>query len=387
MQASAAMPDQSAFVLGKKGSVDSPVVSLKNGLSIQSHDGNRSLTLGGYFQQDVALFSGDDSGLNDSTNTRRARVYIKGNLAKDWQYNFMYDFAGGGAIKNARISYSGFSHQILTGGIFLTNLGVGEYTSNSHKDFMEFALPVYAFLPTHSPGVSYTAYSQYVAFHDNVFAPKDTATVTGSDPIANTARMTYDPVYSNGRLLHFGAGMLYQKIDSAGSVTFSPVPEVRTRNNQSLISATIDNAKYYTTYDLESAYEKGPFEAQAEYLRTRVYRTANANPTFPGFYVAAGYFITGEHREYNKKLGVFSGISPIQHAYGAFQVITRYSQLDLTDHGIEGGKEQNVSVGLNWFYNRFLRVMFNYIHAKASPDSDGLDRSANIYGLRMQVSF
>ena len=52
---------------------------------------------------------------------------------------------------------------------------------------------------------------------------------------------------------------------------------------------------------------------------------------------------------------------------GVFEVAARYSAIDLTSRDIQGGFQQDVTLGLNWYPEPFIRVMANYIHAWANP--------------------
>jgi len=51
---------------------------------------------------------------------------------------------------------------------------------------------------------------------------------------------------------------------------------------------------------------------------------------------------------------------------GAYEVAARYSYLDLDSGTIAGGKLHDLTLGLNWYANRNMRMMFNYV--AASPE-------------------
>ena len=61
---------------------------------------------------------------------------------------------------------------------------------------------------------------------------------------------------------------------------------------------------------------------------------------------------------------------------------TRYSEIDLDDAGVTGGELKDVTVGLNWYLNPNMRIMWDYIRA----DLDGVGDS-NLFMMRMQVDF
>jgi len=69
-------------------------------------------------------------------------------------------------------------------------------------------------------------------------------------------------------------------------------------------------------------------------------------------------------RAYNNKGGVFGGIpvakSVYQNGKGAWEVYSRYSNIDLTDGAINGGDMQIVTLGLNWWLTPFFSVNVGY---------------------------
>ena len=88
--------------------------------------------------------------------------------------------------------------------------------------------------------------------------------------------------------------------------------------------------------------------------------------------------------EYNFKKGFFNGISEINNKMGALQFTARYSLIDLNDGDINGGIENDYTLGLNWYVNKNIKVMANYIrvNVKHSRANDG---NSNILNLRCQL--
>jgi phosphate-selective porin OprO/OprP len=68
-------------------------------------------------------------------------------------------------------------------------------------------------------------------------------------------------------------------------------------------------------------------------------------------------------------------------------VALRYSYLDLDNAGIEGGKLQDITVGLNWYLNPNARFMANYILAHRDGVGAAGDGWAQLLGLRVQWDF
>ena len=113
---------------------------------------------------------------------------------------------------------------------------------------------------------------------------------------------------------------------------------------------------------------------------------------FYGWYAEVLYFLTGEHREYEKKTGVFGRVVPHENfgehgALGGFQLGARYNQLSLVDSGLNGGRLEDVTLGLNWFLNPNMKVQTNYTHtirdAIAVPNGGSYDG----VGMRLAWDF
>jgi phosphate-selective porin OprO/OprP len=167
--------------------------------------------------------------------------------------------------------------------------------------------------------------------------------------------------------------------------------------------------------DPEIALVFGPFSAQAEYIyvsATNVTDTtgaalaANHNAAFNGWYGQASYFITGEHRPYNKTpsptdyQGSFGRIipncnfNPLTGGIGAWEVAFRVSQLNLSDisAGFDDGRETNFTVGVNWYLNPNVMVKLNYVHADVTAHTQPYGQltsngSDNIFESRFQIAF
>jgi phosphate-selective porin OprO/OprP len=119
---------------------------------------------------------------------------------------------------------------------------------------------------------------------------------------------------------------------------------------------------------------------------------------FSGFYVMASYFLTGENRNYDVKKGAFSRVKPLKNfspkakTWGAWELATRYSIVDLdANRPINGRDLEDVTMGLNWYWNPNMRVMFNYIHTELNsqthPKDELLFGDANIFAVRFQFDF
>ena len=53
---------------------------------------------------------------------------------------------------------------------------------------------------------------------------------------------------------------------------------------------------------------------------------------------------------------------------------------------MRGGRLTDVTAGVNWYLNPYMRVTANYIHALRMPPS-GRHGSADFYGLRLNFDY
>jgi phosphate-selective porin OprO/OprP len=113
-------------------------------------------------------------------------------------------------------------------------------------------------------------------------------------------------------------------------------------------------------------------------------RSNNPDPTFRGGYAQLSWFPTGEHRRYSSRRAVFRSVKP-KRRWGALELALRYSALNLVDENIIGGDEQNLTFGLNWYLNRNLRMMFNFIQVDADLRNTLETDRPRIYQLRLQA--
>jgi phosphate-selective porin OprO/OprP len=233
---------------------------------------------------------------------------------------------------------------------------------------------------------------------------RDTGGASGTD-FANsdkgynfTARVTGLPYYANEgkQLVHLGAGYSYRTMSDTQKVLYGAAPEVDSKMVSKFIqtdaTATGFKATRANVFGGEAATVWNSFHAESEFIASRVQAGDYGDPCYKGFYAQAGYFLTGEVRPYNRATGVFDRVKPLKNfrendGLGAWEVAARYSYLDLGQQeiGPSHGELNDVTLGLNWYLNPMIRVMWNYIHSM--PSTVKSDGSADILMMRFQIDF
>ena len=180
-------------------------------------------------------------------------------------------------------------------------------------------------------------------------------------------RVTGLPIYQDDpnsfRLLHLGAAVSYVFSD-ASDIRYQARPESHLA--PFLVDTGDIQAQNATQLGLEAAYVRGPFSLQSELTGSWIADTASGGRAFWGAYAYASWFLTGEHRAYDKAGGVFGRfapeeiLAPFKNRWGAVEVGTRFSFLNLDDGPIRGGRMTVLMPGVNWYWNQHLRLQANY---------------------------
>jgi phosphate-selective porin OprO and OprP len=182
----------------------------------------------------------------------------------------------------------------------------------------------------------------------------------------------------NRNYLHLGLG-LRRVGDDAGQMRFSGRPESNVADKY--IDTGNFTANHASQLSLEAIWSRGPVMLSAEHVDAWVDAPQNGDPHFRGTYLMASWALTGESRVYNRSLGYASGIGPYGRA-GAFELVTRYSWVDLEDGNIDGGKLGKWHFGANWWMTRQLKLGVGY--GDADLDKGGTLGKTKMFLFRMQ---
>ncbi|MDI6402269.1 porin [Balneolaceae bacterium ANBcel3] len=210
-------------------------------------------------------------------------------------------------------------------------------------------------------------------------------------------RMVFLPIHQHRRIVHLGAwgSIRPPDADNDNRVRLRGRPESRISDNSSyrfLNTGHITDVDNYTRFGLEFGAVMGSFQIQSEYKRFHVNRMNNLpDPSFWGGYLKASYFLTGESRGYAISEGEFANFDHPVNSWGALQLAARYSIHDVTDKDadIYGGRQDILTLGLNYYATRFIKFNFNYafVFNDKYADGDGslVPKDFSMFQTRMLV--
>jgi phosphate-selective porin OprO/OprP len=413
-------------------------VSWNDGLNAQTTARDFRINLGGRFDVDWGWFTAPAElqlpppagvgRLEDGADFRRARVHAAGTV---WE---IIDFFAEYGFESARqdlTDHPGFLDvyfditQLPVVGNFRTGhfrepFGLEALQSGNGLTFMERSSSFDAFVPFRNIGLMlYNAeFDERMTwavcfsrpFSRNNGVPFD----YGDGEYAGSARVTFLPWYANDgrKLLHLGAACCHRSFsldEDQDRLRIRAFPETRVGQYFFVDTGGLP-AESSTSLGLEFGYGLGPLSLQAEYFHRWVHDLQTLagprDPSFHGWYAQVSYFLTGEHRGYVRRLGVFDRPRPLETFFlvkadpdgdirdccrgsGAWELGARYSMVDATDpsQGVDAQTLHDVTLGVKWYLNDNTYVQWNYIVAFrefAAFDNQGV---AHILGMRFHIDF
>jgi phosphate-selective porin OprO/OprP len=393
-----------------------------NGIKLERADGAYKLRFGGRIQLDGAVISETDglnedlkdlggNGQGNGVEFRRARLYFEGTLHERLLFKAQYDFAGGeSAFKDVYVGLKDLGPVgTVQVGQFKEPFLLDEMTSDDYITMMERPLND-AFFPDRNVGVMglNTLADKRVSWQLGAFRDTDDfgdAFSSFNDTNWDIAgRVTGLPYWKEdgSQLVHLGFDYLHRFRGS--TLSYSQRPEAHLADR--FVNTGSFDASDSDVFNVELAWVQGPFSLQSEYSHALANGDdGQSNVDFWAAYGQLSYFLTGEHKVYEPDHGRFGRIKPNKNfnpgegGWGAFEVATRFSYLDLNDRNIRGGELWDAQAGINWYLFPNARIMLNYIHANLSGRQDsyedalGADVPINVTGrgdivqTRFQVDF
>ena len=403
-----------------------------------------SVQINGVFQAEAGAFTQDaankaltadpvvsDGNIQNGADFRRARLSAKGAVTPNTNYFMQMDFAFFG-----RPTFTDVWVEQTDLPLF-GNVRVGQWkqpfslevvSSFRYTTFMERSLLFQTFTPFRHMGIG---------FYDVNEAKTTTWAAslirTGQDQFGSSlstdggngvvSRLThvfgYDEACGGDEYLHTGFGY-YLNAGPKDSVRFRTVPEIfigevaaasplgtsrqpvpgPQNGTPFLVDTGVLAASTVHTIDWEALLVRGPLSVQTEMMGAFVNLNNGSTAFLNGAYVQTGYFLTGEHRPYDRKSGAIDRVKPkhdfIWHkdsqlqGWGAWEVAGRWSYVDLNSGGVTGGVQNDATFGINWFMNPYTKTTFNYIHSWVDRPLAGLPAGKselNVFAAMVQLDF
>ena len=390
------LPEMGSSVTDRLTTVETSVGKLvAAGKTAKKNEAKKpSLVISGQVQADSVYFGQDEESridvgdLQDGTQFRRLRIGARGTSFEVLEYSLGVDFA----LANQPSYLDNYVEwkdlpwlQHVRAGHYFEPFSLERVTQNRNNTFMERSL-VDTFAPARNMGVMTYGNTENERATWAIGTFRTNSDNTGNDSFdsgqALTMRGTMLPWWdepSDGRFyLHLGAAYSYRDT-SLDQVRFRNTPEIRKQQPATVFGPV------------------GP-PSPSNYI--------NGAPGpfalfFNAYMAQVSYFLTGEHRPYDRKLGIHDRLKPfenffhvrrgsrgIQTGLGAWEVAARFSNIVLNDENIKGNNLTDFTVGLNWYLNPYTRWKFNYVRAFLEDSRANKGNSmTDAYGMRIDFDF
>ncbi|MBX3411679.1 MAG: hypothetical protein KF708_03085 [Pirellulales bacterium] len=354
--------------------------------------------------------------LGDTVGLRRARIGAEGAWGTSGRYIAEIDLAPGVVVP--RDIFAGFGERQAFGegrvGHFREPFSLEGATSANFFAFMERS-PINLLDPARNWGlglfrtdVGESATLALGAFH----AGTDAGDFEGGDgsTVGFTGRLTGAFFRDDACARYLLVGVsLSERLPEQGVIVINqqprnPLLELGDSSSPPFVPVIEIPASFQQLMNVQALWAEGPYWIQSEWYGSLIAQTGAADVFFHGSYVACGWFVTGEHRDYdgaNAVPGAIRVARPVlrgpasrekSRGGGAWELAARFGYLDFFDPDTPRGPNGQLlgiglptaTFGVNWYLTDRMRLLFNYTYQ--APDEPNTGSSASsIYGMRLNV--
>jgi len=364
-----------------------------NGFSAVSADKDYSFRLHGLVQLDSRTFFKDNaySDGNDGFLLRRARPIFETTVFRNIDGVVVPEFGGSSVqLYDAYLNYRLSSGLQLRAGKFKGPVGLENLQTDAAASFNERSL-VSDFIPMRNTGVELHGDLDHgtIQWAGGVFNGDGDSRLAGNSPYSDdleyAGRLFLQPfaatdaTYVKG--VGFGIGASYSEVSSNSSAlpstTGGTLPGYVSPGQQQFFAYNptfgnvVGNGSHWRISP-QGYYYVGPFGVLTEYIITEqdVLNTGTlrrAHLDHSAWQVSGQWVLTGEPASF-EGIKPARPFSPLSGGWGAWQLVARYSELDLDDQTFKGFSDsltsargaQSWSVGLNWWLTQNVRVLTSF---------------------------
>ncbi|MCH9639833.1 MAG: porin [Betaproteobacteria bacterium] len=360
----------------------------KNGLQIETADGDFKFKLGGRVHADASTSSddnfldsdGNQVNANNGTELRRGRIEYIGTFFRDWIIKNQLEFAGDEiSLRDLWLRYAGLDFVDITVGEQKQAFSRELQESSNDMLFIERSVMnvINGALVDRAMGVNISSQGDIWAGQVGIYGDSiatNKRKIAADEGWSVSSRFSFTPIAEKNKLIHLGIAGNYREPNGLANSTLQLASRSTNMSNLSLIQSTTTDINNIKMLGLEASAILGPFSLGGEYTNTWINRKkGESNLYFNGWYGEAAWTLTGEQRNY--KNGRFFRVKPTNNfnlnkkRIGAWELAARYSEVDLNDGNFNGGKLSNLTIALNWYLNENIRLMAGYDKALDITDS------------------
>ena len=349
---------------------------------------------------DGGLFASPQKSLfPDGVAIPDVRLGVAGSIGK-WSAKIEVSYSLGKIVlKDVWMQYTFSSTDFLRAGLQMQHFGYQNSQAACQKVTMIEPICNTVFNEAHMIGVEWyhnaDKFYTTLALHAE---PKASSVLLGADEMIREgygvrSRLVGRPLHNPGRMVQFGVSGAFLtpqyngtsgKADTHDSFSFNANFPTRI-GSVSAIGSKVSNAMnlWKLSPELMLCYDRIALESQYFFMQVNrrmdltSYRASGAYATLRGILIGGDY-------TYN--MGVAGIDTP---AKGSLEGVASYNYTSLSDgrSAIFGGRVNDLSVGLNYYINKYMMAKFRYSYTHTWDREDVAPMSLNAFQMRLQFIF
>lgn len=266
--------------------------------------------------------------------------------------------------------------------------------------FIEDATADYAICPNRKIGVSYDYTTNIFKATAGLYSDADIDNLGGTNDenqgYSVSGKVIFRPLLDETTVLHFGAAGMYTDISANATPFTANQPETFNEKNIFKFNPNVATTVNINRGEGEFIFIKKRFYMEAHYLHAFVNSMGDIkNYKLNGAYAQTSFLLIGKQQNYNKKTGLAANASPKN-----LELLARVSYFKGEIPSVDEDKEETVfisdqnimdfTVGLNYFFNKYVNARLNYTVSQLTTEADSGDditQTNNAIQARLQFAF
>lgn len=347
--------------------------------------------LSGRLLLDGGVYIHSPEALHAGAHISDVRLAAKVRIYSCWYTKIDVGFANNKVtLKDAFTEY-GKDGNYFRAGYMLGYYSIDQSTSTNDLIFNTASNVSETFYPDRRIGVSYTRSLPSYYLSAGAFCGDGLSFTETTKPGYNfSGRIVWRPINSSGQLLHIGTGALFKVPDEdtetqaqqirlkSKGVTYIPSPRT--------LELTVEEARNQVQSNVECLFFRHKWLLQTEFLYTNIHRK-NHKPSYSahGGYIMGGFLLKGTKYAYD----TLDAVPVMPEEPHSILLACRYNYTNLNDFNsnMTGGSQHDLSIGINYYFNKYISSRLNYAHLWMDKYSALGKCEINMMQLRLQVRF
>lgn len=346
-----------------------------------------SVKLGGRLFVDGGFFTETACPAYARMGITEVRLTGKMNLPGDWYTKIDVGFAGNKVSLKDAFAQKTWGSNMFRAGYMLGMCSIEQSSSTNDLVFMTAANAAETFYLGRRVGITYTHSRDNYYLSAGGFCGDGLASSDKIVPGYNmTVRGVFRPLNKEGERLHVGLGGLYRKPDREKTLTYGSAcfqsNGVTYLSVPSVLEVGVDRVKHTFQWNVEVVYLSRRYFLQGEYLSMNVQRAEAACYQPWGAYLQGGFLIKGSFFNYDE----WDALPLTPKEDKSLLLSGRINITTLNDGLVRGGLQKDVTVGLNYYMNKYVILKLNGSVVR-TEEKEGLKKTFGVLQTRLQVRF